>query len=439
MSDAATPHGPLRLEGILNLLPESETLRPLVEHLVGASRPDPERHWSGSGELGTAGARLVAVENLREELQELAAAEGRRLRRHYGAVGELARALAEGDGEGAVEEILGECHELETEGRVREARNWAQAARSLARRHGSLRLAEALRREARCARTLGEVSEAARLYEEAFRRGKSDGRWADAVVAATGRGNVSVDRGRWEEAEEWYGRALALLEDGSPPLDPGVRRALRWRLFQNLGITARERGALEEADERYREAEAEAAPLDDPAAEVEVENGRGQLDLARGEPRRAELRFRRALAALGPEPGEAGVVVRVNLGTALLRQDRALEAGEVAREAEALALRARVLRRLPEVYRLLAEVAVARGEPEAFIFLDRALELIRNRGLPPFEEAVTLEAYARIRGREGEEEVARDASRRAREIFAELGIDRPRSGTTEPENGGETQ
>lgn len=438
MNEDASPPGPLRLEGILSLLPETGALRPMVEHLLAASRPDPGRRWSGSGELGTAGARLVEVEGLGEAVHRLAADEGRRLARHYGTVAALIDALGRSDHEAAVTELLRESKALEGDGRTAEARGWARAAARLSLVSETAQLAKALRREARCARATGDVDEAARLYADAFRRARDGNRPHDAVVAATGRGNVSVDRGRWEEAEGWYRQALAILDGGSNALDPQVCRALRWRLLQNLGITARERGALEESERCYRRAEEEAAPLDEPAARVELQNGRGQLELARGEPRRAEIRFRRALAALGDEGGEAGVVIRVNLGHALLGQDRALEAGACARDAEAMALRSRILRRLPEVYRLLAEVARARREPEAFLFLDRALELIRTRGLPRFEEALTLEAYARARADEGEEEAAAEARERARGIRTDLGIARSAEGESDGDHRGET-
>ena len=249
----------------------------------------------------------------------------------------------------------------------------------------------------------------------------------DAVIAATGRGNVAVDQGRWEEAEGWYGKALSLIEEGTGALPSAGARALRWRLYQNLGITHRERGAFDTAEGWYRRA-AETAGIagvgeGDPAADVEVENGWGQLELARGELRKAELRFRRALAAMGTgRGGEGSVAVRVNLGEALLRQGRTLEAGEVGREAEAEALRGGWLRRVPEIYRLLAGVAHARGEPEAFVFLDRALVLVRERGLPLYEEALTLETLAGLRDAEGEVEAGADAREAARRIFRRLGV-----------------
>ncbi len=424
MTESTPPRSPLRLEGIFALLPASEGLRPLFDHLLGSSRPDPDRRWTVGGELGTAGARLVEVEGLGGVVTDLVRAQTERAERRLRSAVAVLTAAAAGDGEGVVDALLEEAQALEGEGAMEEARDWAESAVREGMSRGSPRTGEALRRAGRCARGMGDLEAARSLYEEAHLRSLDLGRPADAVIAATGRGNVAVDQGRWAEAENWYRQGLSLVPDED--------RGLRWRLFQNLGITHRERGDFGEAGEWYRRAAAEAATEGDPAATVEVENGWGQLELARGAPRAAELRFRRALAALeAAGGGEGRVAVRVNLGEALLRQGRTLEAGEMGREAEAEALRSGFLRRLPEIYRLLAQVAHVRGEPEAFVFLDRALALVRERRLPPYEEALTLDALAGLREAGGEVEAAADARQLAEEILRRLGIRRAPPGVPE--------
>jgi hypothetical protein len=117
------------------------------------------------------------------------------------------------------------------------------------------------------------------------------------------------------------------------------------------------------------------------------------------------------------------VTIAVNLGEALLALGRALEAGEAAREAEASAIAGGVTGKLPEVYRLLAAVARARDEGEAFVFLEEALELIREEGLPPFEEALTREAYGDLRLAQGDLERGRLELAAAERLFAVLGIE----------------
>lgn len=395
----------------------------MVDHLIGSSLPDPARAWASSGELGTAGARIVDVEAVDRGVPALVEREARRLARQFERVAAVSRALADDAPEDAIERMLEESGALEDEGRSSEASAWAEAAGRLGLDIGSERTAEALRRAARCARAEGRLADAAERYVDAFGRARDRGRVEDAVIAATGRGNVAVDRGRWSEAELWYQRGLDLLSRSDTRIADAAAVALRWRLFQNLGITARERGALDDSAAWYVRAEAASMELRDPAADVEVQNGIGQLELARGEARRAEVRFRRALDALdvpGSGPDPVRVAIRVNLGEALLAQGRNLEAGDEGREAEAEAIAGPYLGRLPEVYRLLARAAHARGEEEAFVLLERALGLVRTQALPPMEEARTLMAYAELRAERGETDLAAGAREEANRILRTL-------------------
>jgi tetratricopeptide (TPR) repeat protein len=418
---ASTPNPtPLRLEGLLALIPDSDGLRGLAEHLLAAARPDPDRRWTGSGELDTAGSRIVDTGALATGIADAVEAEGRRIARAYRRVAEVAVALEEGRIDDAETLFLLEGEALEEEGRAAEAEGWYLSARRLAHRRGSRAGVRALRLAARCARSRGALDDAASRYEEAWREATARSLVSDAVVAATGRGNVEVDRGRWDEAERWYGLALEDAGEGEG--------ALRWPLAQNLAITARESGRFAEAEGWLRKAE-EWAGAEEGPHRLDIANGWGQLALARGDAALAVARFREALEGPGPRLSRIGVLV--NLGEALLASGRTLEAGEVGREAEAEALAGRVAGRLPEVYRLLARVARARGEPEAFVFLDRALALIRDRRLPPFEEIRTLRDYAELRRKEGEKEAARAALARAEELS------RGRDADHEPEQGKE--
>lgn len=410
-SESSGPGDPLRVERALEALPRGSELTPLLDLVIARSRADPERRWSASGELGSTGDRLVDTGTLNRELDALAAREAERLEARFRSAARVIEHLAEGRSEGAAEELLGQGETEESVGRSAAAAEWYEAAYRLARQVGSAVAPGALRRLARTRRALGDLTRAAAAYEEAWREAGDLGLDADRIVAATGRGNVAVDRGRWAEAERWYRRALDLVGEEGPP------RRERWQLGQNLAIVRREQGALEEAAGWLTLAQEEGEVLDDPDARVEVANGWGQLFLARGDPRGAELYFRQALAAA--EELRARVTVGVNLGEALLAQGRDLEAGQEAREAEALALAGRVVGKLPEVYRLLAAVAEARGEADAFVLLERALEVIRSRGLPPFEEALTLEPYAAMLHGAGDEERARELREKAESMLSE--------------------
>ncbi|TVR63289.1 MAG: hypothetical protein EA422_09740 [Gemmatimonadales bacterium] len=407
----------MRLDDLLALVPHGGGLEPLRALLIAASRPDALHRWSASAEVGTLGSRRVDVDTVRARLPDMLRQEARRREEEAGRVVELARSLERGGGEATIDLLLTAAATAEGEGRLSTAESWALAAWTTARTLGDPRVAEARRVAARCARHGGRLGDSAAWYEEAHREALDHGRLHDAVVAATGRGNVAVDRGRWTEAGRWYRTAMEIVDgrtgDGES-VDArmgGAAPGHRWRLFQNLAITAREEGHLEEAERYLRKAEVSARTARTPgrdhdpsadAALVELANGWGQLSLARGEAEVAERHFRRALAALDDKAAhEAQVVLRVNLGEALLARGHLLDAGIQGRDAEARALRHHLHRRLPEVYRLLARVARRRGEQEAFVLLDRALHIIRELRLPPYEEALTLQEYARIRAWDG--------------------------------------
>jgi tetratricopeptide (TPR) repeat protein len=399
----------LRVDHVRALLPALDELRPLVGRLVSSSAPDPDRRWSASGELETVGTRLVQVNELEGSLGAVADGVRRELGEIYAAVARALRALDAGDAVGASRAFLEAAELEEARWRMDRAEAWALAAHRVVegeRDRGPA--AVALRRAARAARGRGRLGDAFARYGAAYGLSSAAGDEVSAAIAAIGAGNVNVDRGRWTDAEGWYLKALAHLDRA-----PGVH-AERWHASLNLSIVARRRGDLEESRRRLEQAEAAAGALAHPMRAVEVENEWGMWALAAGDAAAAEARFRSALAAArdpaSPAPAVsrpgAVVTVLVNLGQALLEQGRGLEAAEVAREAEAEAIRAGVTIRLPEVYRLLGGIAAAGGHAEAFVFYERALTLIEQEGLSAWERAETLGAYARLLEREGRSDEA---------------------------------
>jgi tetratricopeptide (TPR) repeat protein len=416
MTDSPQPPSPrpLRVDQAVRLLPGVDGLGPLISEVMAGSRPHPSRTWTGSGELGTVGDRLVGPDPLTGPLEARILEEQERVAERLRAGARVVALLQEGDSQRATDELLEHAGREEGWGRHTDAEAWALAAARLGRESDAHRLAEALRRAARSARNLGRSREAGLRYEDAFRVARERGEHGHALVAAVGRGNVAVDLGRWEEAEGWYGRAQALLAAGAPPLNEA------WQIHQNLGIVRRERGDLEGAERHLREAEEGLGPEPSPEGLTEVANGWGLLLLARGRPRDAELKFRSALARA--EAPLARVVVRVNLGEALLAQGRTLDATEEGRRAEAETLAHGLLARLPEVYRLLGSAAHAEGKADAFLFPERALAVIRDNRLPAYEEALTLASLARIWKSDGDER-AHEALREAARILRDLGME----------------
>lgn len=187
----------------------------------------------------------------------------------------------------------------------------------------------------------------------------------------------------------------------------------------NLHIAARSRGAIEESVSWLARAE-EAAKADPGGARPLLENARGQLSMARGAFAEAEAYLRGALAVA--VNARARVTIRLNLAETLLAQGMLLDAAEHAREAEREAILAGLVPKLPEVYRLLGRVASAEGDPDALVFFERALKIIRERALPALEEAQTLQAYAEAEARRGEADTAHELRRSAEKRFRDLGI-----------------
>jgi tetratricopeptide (TPR) repeat protein len=274
-------------------------------------------------------------------------------------------------------------------------------------------VAKARRRQARATRATGALRVAERLYRAGHDLARDAADFEGAAEGAIGVGNVLEDQGRWHEAREWYLAALQLL----PPT--GGPRPEQWHALLNLHVAMRSLGEVEESEEWLRLAEDVAEILKDPAAPAVLANARGQLHMARGEFAAARARYDKALAA--PAGAWARVNFRLNLAEALLADGRDLEAAEAAREAERDALVYGVASKLPEVYRLLGSIAAARGNEDAFVLFERALQVTRERGLPILEDALTNQAYAESLGAQDPERASAMRARAAA-LYQELGI-----------------
>ncbi len=405
----------LTLDEAHEALPQLDELRPVFDHLLAGSLPDPARVWSGSGRLGTVGSRLVASGSLQSAVERLAEEHVARLVEVYGAMARMIDALEAGNPTEAARALLDAAALEERQDRPERAEAYAAAAYR-ASRDGTDQATTALslRRWARAARTLGKLSEALDRYAKAHEAARAASDARGAAEAAVGAGNVLEDQGRWDEAEVWYHTALRAL-DGIGDAAPE-----RWHAELCLHIVARSRGAIDESNSWLDRAEQTAAAIEPVESRPFLENARGQLHMARGDFAEAETHLRRALAST--RQTRARVTIQLNLAEALLARGRTLDAAEVAREAEREAIRAGLLPKLPEVYRLLGRIASADGDPDAFVLFERALTLIRERGLPPLEEAQTLQAYAEAEARLGDQDAAADLRGQALERFQRLGI-----------------
>jgi tetratricopeptide (TPR) repeat protein len=405
---------PLSIDQIRRLLPDVEELRPLTDGLLGRSSPDAERRWAGSGELATVGERLVSLEELETMIPSILEGVHEHLSRLYGAVAEALRALAANDHESALPALLAAAAIERDAGRLLEAEAFLDAALALSARLRDGRAAlPALLEGARVARAIGRWEDAEARYGKAASLAEDAEDWAAAATARVGAGNLAVDRGRWEVARRRYDeadRVVRMLPRGSPQ---------EWHLALNRSIVAREEGRIADAEALLAHAEAALGESSRREGRAILSNARGQLLRVRGRDEEAEFAFRRALDAA--DSPDARVTIAVNLADTLVATGHVLEAGETAREAEELALRARVVPRLPEVYAALGRVAAARGHADAFVFFERALEVIRERRLPEIERARALDAYGVYDLERKEEESGRARLEEAARIYDELG------------------
>ena len=404
----------LRVRDVRSALPDVDELHVALDLLMARSEADRAWTWSGSGELATVDGRLVAPNLLTSQAAALAAAEADHLTRLYGTLGRALEALEAGDAAAAGRALLDAGALEEERERPARARAYAAAAHQVTRGERDQGTAAlALRRGARASRALGDLAEALDAYKRSYEmaRAMDDGR--GAAEAAVGAGNTLEEQGRWSAAAAWYRRAL----DATAEVERDVPE--RWHALLCLHIVTRSAGAVSESVPLLEQA-AEAADEDRDAARPFLENARGQLSMSEGDFRAAEHRFREAL--VHARGARARVTIAVNLAEALLAQGRTLEAAEQARSAELDAIRAGLFSRLPEVYRVLGRIAAHDANPDALVFFERALEIIRERRLPPLEQAVTLQAYADAEARRGDADAARALRAEAERIFGEAGM-----------------
>lgn len=405
----------LTVDGLRSVLPALDELRPLVDHLLAASKADPERAWSGSGELGTAGDRLVEADGLADAAMALAAREHEHLAAIYRETTRAIEALATDDPAGAAERLLASAALEESRDDPRRAAAYADAAARLARESGRADLTSlTLRRRARYRRSTGQFDEAVRDYTQAllFAEAAHDPR--GAAEATIGVGNVLEEQGHWTASAERYRQALAILEgiDGPAPE--------RWHALLNLHVALRSTGELTACLAPLEEAESVAQELDDRSATPFLENARGQYQMALGDFGKAEAHLRRAVETAGDSRAE--ITCRLNLAETLLALGRGLDAAEEARRAEREAILSSSLRKLPEVYRLLGRIAASEGVSDAFVLFERALEIIDERKLPDIEQAQTLQAYGESESRVGDPDAAKELQAKADALYHSLGI-----------------
>lgn len=408
------PASQLLVERALALVPLGDEFLPLSDALIGASHTDREKLWARSGTYSTVGKRVLDADRLAALVPAVVTRAQERMERLFALVIDAVRLQGEGDAAGAARALVRAGEVEEGERRLEQAQQIYTLALEVSR---DLRDKEpeilALRRLGRSSRAAGRLDEAWEWYQRSHRLSVAQGDDAGQAVACQGLGNVCDDRGERPEARAWFERGLEIARRLN---DPDVE----WPFYTNLSVLAMLEGKLPLAErllDRARE-RIEASGAEDPL--LYWLNNRGLLLVECGEELAAEGVFREALAR-GPGP-DWEVTLRVNLGGALVPQDRLLEAQDEARRAEEIAILNRFVPDLVDVYLLLGSVARAQRDEEGFVFYEQALRVCRERGLPRKTEAAILHDYGVLHARCNRPSEARAYLEAAGEIYRALGF-----------------
>lgn len=405
------PH--VLVERALALVPDYEDFLPLSDAVIGASRVDLEKVWARSGAYTTVGKRVVDPERVDELVRHLLDRGQQRLREMFDLVLGAIRQQQAGNAAVAAGMLIRAGEMEEAEGRLAKAERIYRMALGLCQ---DLREKEphvlALRRLGRAARTSGRLEEAWSWYERSWQLAVDAMDLEGQVIACQGLGNVCDDRGERDRARLWWERGLELGTGLDAP-------ALEWPLYVNLSVLSMLEGDLEEAEALLGRGRERMERTGAPEARLYWLNNRGLLQLEHGDPAAAEAVFREAL----PEAqGRWELTLRVNLGEALLRQGRLLEAADEARRAEEVAVVHRLVPDLVDVYSLLGGIARERCDEEGFVFYEQALRVCHERGLPRKAEAAVLHGYGQLHCACGRPEEGRGYMDAALEMYRALGL-----------------
>jgi tetratricopeptide (TPR) repeat protein len=265
----------------------------------------------------------------------------------------------------------------------------------------------------------GHPGRAAQAYQQALSwlQEQPETQWTRGNIAATclDLGRTAHVRGRLEEAEDWYRKALTIHEDLGDR--PGMAR-----IYHQLGMTAQHQGRLEEAEDWYRKALTIKEDLGDRPGMANTYHQLGNTAQDRRRLEEADDWHRKALTIsedLGDRPGMARTYHQ--LGMTAQDRRRLEEADDWHRKAltiyEGLGDRPGMAR----IYQQLGMTAQDRGRlGEAEDWCRKALTIYEGLGDRPHmaNTYYQLGMTAQHRGRLGE---AEDWYRKALTIHEDLG------------------
>lgn len=404
------------VDEIFRLFPDLEELEDLRLGIAAVAHPDEERMWSKSGVFSTVDGRVIFPRDVQRVADEAETKLHQHVNDLFASLKPVFDAFWSRDAAAAAMALIAVGEQQEKAGRLRKARDCFQAALEIA-----LPLPDkgaqivSLRRIGRMEKALGNLEDAAAYYRRSAELARDTGDIKNEVIALTGYGNVLLFQGRWAESEASYRAALERL-DAAP--DQDALRLERAQLLYNSGTTSCRQGRAEEADRFLDKAQDILQSLDSPADLAICCHSRGMLRRMQGRQEEERECFHCALEQQAPPAIRA--VIAIDLAQAYLTAGFTSEAIRYARKAEGYALAARSPYSIGETYRGLGVIGSNRGEENAIVFFEKALQIARDKEYLLLEGETLLE-YARLRERMGDLDEARAYLWRALEIFDEVG------------------
>jgi tetratricopeptide (TPR) repeat protein len=404
----------LLVERALALVPESDDFLALADVIIGTSRLDHEKMWARSGGYSTLSKRVVQMSEIREKIPAIIQRSAEHRQQLYGLIIDAIEAHQSGERVKGVQLLIGAGELEENEQRLDKAeaiyRLALEAAQDLRDKRPQILV---LRLLGRVARNTARFDEAWSWYERSYHLAADEMDAVGQVNACQGLGSICGLRGQRAMERAWFDRGITLARG----LDDS---AVLWRLYISLSIPARQSGNLDEAERMLDKALPYIADGEAPSAKAYWYNSKGLILQERGDYGSAQRCYQEGL--LGSPDAFTEIALHINLGHALLKQNRLFEAEECARKAEELAIRSHLVTDLVDIYDLLGELAQARGDEDGFVFYEQALEICRERALPDVKAAAIYYGYGRLHRSCGREKEGLAYLERARIIYAELGL-----------------
>jgi tetratricopeptide (TPR) repeat protein len=268
-------------------------------------------------------------------------------------------------------------------------------------------------------RKAGQPDQAAQTYRQilAWQLGQPQTEWTRGNVAVTYHqlGMTALDRGRLDEADDWYRKSLAIKEELSD-------RPAMASTYHQLGRTAQDRGRLDEADAWYRKALTIEEELGNRPHIASTYHQLGNTAYLRGRLDEADAWYRKSLTIeeeLGNLEGMA--LTYGQLGTAALDRGRLDEADDWYRKALTIFEELGDRPHAAGAYHQLGIAALDRGRlDEADDWYRKSLTISEDLGDRP-HAALTYHQLGNTAQDRGRLDEADDWYRKALTINEELG------------------